>query len=309
MKKIVFYIALLVTVVSCGQSYQEHKQRTKEESARAQREDSLALKVAVMPTLDCLPLFVAKEYGYFDTLKVDVRLRVHNSPLECAEDLAYDKTEGAVTDVFHVERLRNKGKELRYVSSTDAYWQAIANRSARIKDMKQMEGKMITMSRYSVTDYIASTGLDSAKLDDMKAFKIQIHNPRIAYDMLRNNEVDVAILPEPYATEARLQKNPVIIDTKKQQLWAGVIAFSDKKLADKRINAQYKKFVRCYDMACDSINARGIAYYTDILNKYYGINNPKVIDAIPKTKYHHARAPRQEDVMCAEKWVVRNKKR
>ena len=63
MKKKGFAMALLAAVtvllmVACGQSYEETKRITREQRREAFRRDSAALKIAVMPTLDCLPLFV-----------------------------------------------------------------------------------------------------------------------------------------------------------------------------------------------------------------------------------------------------------
>ena len=41
---------------------------------KGKKEDSLAFKVGVLPTLDCLPMYVAKEQCLFDTAKADIRL-------------------------------------------------------------------------------------------------------------------------------------------------------------------------------------------------------------------------------------------
>ena len=56
---------------------------TRAERQRLLHEDSLALKFAVLPTADCMPLFLAKEKRMFDTLGVDVRLRCFTSQMDC----------------------------------------------------------------------------------------------------------------------------------------------------------------------------------------------------------------------------------
>ena len=56
---------------------------TRAERQRLHREDSLALKFAVLPTADCMPLFLAKEHRMFDTLGVDVRLRCFTAQMDC----------------------------------------------------------------------------------------------------------------------------------------------------------------------------------------------------------------------------------
>ena len=73
MKKILWIIATICLVAGCGQSYEETKRISRAERLRQQKADSAALKIAVLPTLDCLPLYLAKDHQLFDTV-VDIRL-------------------------------------------------------------------------------------------------------------------------------------------------------------------------------------------------------------------------------------------
>ena len=82
MRQLLIGFSLLMLLVSCGQSYEETKRLTKAQKIRLAREDSAALKVAVMPTLDCLPLFIAKDRQLFDTA-VDIRLKRFTAQLDC----------------------------------------------------------------------------------------------------------------------------------------------------------------------------------------------------------------------------------
>ena len=66
MKRLIIGLSLLALLVGCGMSYEETKRLRQEQQKQALREDSAALKVAVMPTLDCLPLFVAEDREMFD---------------------------------------------------------------------------------------------------------------------------------------------------------------------------------------------------------------------------------------------------
>ena len=84
----------IALVVACGQSYETKQRMTRAERAKLKTADSLALKVGVMPTLDCMPLFVAKERRLFDTLGVDVRLRMRKAQMDIDTALIGGSVEG-----------------------------------------------------------------------------------------------------------------------------------------------------------------------------------------------------------------------
>ena len=48
----VIFIACLLLLTGCGQSYEESKRQTKQQQKEKAKLDSAALKIAVMPTLD-----------------------------------------------------------------------------------------------------------------------------------------------------------------------------------------------------------------------------------------------------------------
>ena len=59
---VILMIVCVLLMAACGQSYEETKRQKVLSQREAMRKDSAALKVAVMPTLDCLPLYVAEHY-------------------------------------------------------------------------------------------------------------------------------------------------------------------------------------------------------------------------------------------------------
>ena len=53
MRRLFLIVAIISLIVGCGQSYEETKRLNQAQRLKLFREDSAALKVAVMPTLDC----------------------------------------------------------------------------------------------------------------------------------------------------------------------------------------------------------------------------------------------------------------
>ena len=293
-------LLLSASITSCSKSYKEAKQAEKLSRNELLHEDSLALKVATVPTLDCLPLFIGVEDSLFDRNGVDVHLKLKSAQIDCDTLIKGKYVEGMVSDLVRTERLKKAGIMLRYVTATDAYWQLYTNRISRIKELNQLSDKMMAMTRFSVTDYLADYAIDSAKAK-FDVYKVQINDPRIRIKMVINNEMDAALFTEPQATTARLYNNPMLMDSRDKNVRFGVIAFREAALKDKRRQKQLDSFVKVYNMAVDSINHFGLQHYAAVISKYTNAD-AKTIKALPKLKFSHVKQPRERDINIAKRY-------
>ena len=303
MKKLIPVIVGILLLAACGQSYEESKRLSREQRREAWRKDSAALKIAVMPTLDCLPLYVAQQYELFDTVNGGVRLKFYHAQIDCDTAIQRGRVEGFVTDLVRAMRIDRQGLKMRYVAATNAYWQLVTNRNARIKQLKQLDDKMVAMTRFSATDMLTDMARDTAQLAAERVYKVQINDLNVRMQMLQNNEIDALWFTEPQATMARIMKNPVVMDSRDVKLQLGVMAFRDKEMQRKERAKQLSLLMKAYNQACDSINKHGVAYYRDILVERYKLKR-SVIDSLPgNLRFQHAHAPRQQDVTFVEQWL------
>jgi len=306
MKKIFYVIISLVLLSACGQSYEETKRLNRQQRREAMRKDSAALKIAVMPTLDCLPMYVAEYEQLYDTLNGGVRLKPFKAHIDCDTAIMRQRVEGTVSDLVRALRMEKRGTSLRYVAVTNGSWQLITNRNSRIHQLKQLDDKMIAMTRFSVTDMLSDMIVDSVKLRDEHVFRVQINDLDVRMQMLQNNEMDALFFSEPQATMARMAKNPVVLDTRKMDLQMGVLVFREKEMRRPERHKQLDLFVKAYNAACDSINKKGVKYYRNLVMEKCHVSFA-VVDSLPKNlKYQHAIGPRQQDIDKAQKWL--NKK-
>lgn len=296
--KLCLIIALLAVLASCGADVKKQRRLSREQRKALLRADSAALKIATTPTMDCLPLFVAVADSCFKQAGVDVHLRQCNAQIDGDTLIANGYVEGVVSDLVRTERLRRMGTPLQYVAATNASWQLVANRTARVKSVAQLAEKMIAMTRFSATDYLADLAVREAKPKG-DVFRIQVNDVQTRLRMLLNNEMDAMLLPEPQATTARLWKNTVLLDTKSKDIRLGVIAFSEKAMKDADRKRQLSLFIKVYNQMCDSINKNGMRHYAPVIAKYMGADE-KTINALPNMKYPHASAPRQADLERAK---------
>jgi NitT/TauT family transport system substrate-binding protein len=304
MKKLMIFIVTALLIIGCGQSYEETKRLTRAQRLKLWREDSAALKIAVMPTLDCLPIFIAKDHQMFDTA-VDIRLKHFNAQMDCDTALIRGRVEGTVSDLVRTERIIKQGIPLRYVAATNAYWLLISNRQLRMSNLKHLNDRMLAMTRYSVTDMLGDIAVDSAKLKPEQVFRIQVNDVNIRLKMLENNEMDALLMTEPQVTQALLGKHKVLLDTRQMDMQMGVLAFREKELNDKNRMRQMDAFLKGYNEACDSINHYGVRHYSDVIKKNYKLSEQALKQLPDSLKFEHAVAPRQKDVEKARQWLAR----
>ena len=302
MKKLFIGMVAALVVCGCGQSYEETKRLRQEQQKQLLREDSAALKVAVQPTLDCLPLFVAEERAMFDTA-VDIRLKQFTAQMDCDTAFLRRRVEVAVSDLVRVEKWKGEKVKPSYVTATNAYWLLIGNRNQRISTLKHLDDRMVAMTRYSVTDLLADLAVDSAKLKPERVYRIQVNDVNVRLDMLENNEMDALLLTEPQVTQALTQKHHVLLDTRKMDMQMGVIVEDSVAMAHPNRQRQREVFLKGYNDACDSLNHFGVRHYADIIRKYYKLSE-QALRQLPDTlKYQHATAPRQQDIDRAKAFL------
>ena len=313
MKKLFFGFIALLMLAACGQSYEESKRLSREQRLKLWREDSAALKIAVMPTLDCLPLYVAEEREMFDTV-ADIRLKLYTAQMDCDTALLRGRVEIAVSDLVRAERMKGekvkerKGEkvELSYLTSTNAYWLLIGNRNQRITDLKHLDDHMLAMTRYSVTDMLGDLAVDSAKLKSERVFRIQVNDVNVRLDMLENNEMDALLMTQPQLTQALLKKHHVLLDTRKLDMQMGVLAEDSVKMSDPNRQRQREVLIKGYNMACDSLNHYGVAHYKQVIAKYYGLSD-QAIGLLPDSLKFTYQPTRQKDIDYAKKWLEKKK--
>ena len=306
MRKLFIVLVAVLTFYGCGQSYEETKRLTKAQRLKLWREDSAALKIAVMPTLDCLPVFVAKDHQMFDTA-VDIRLKRFTAQMDCDTAMLRGRVEGMFTDLVRAERIQRQGTELDYVAATNAYWLLISNRNQRIMNLKHLDDKMLAMTRYSVTDMLGDMAADSAQLKPERVFRIQVNDVNVRLKMLENNEMDAMLLTEPQATQALLAKHKVLLDTRRLNMNMGVLAFRKTGMDDKNRQRQMEAFLKGYNEACDSISHYGVRHYQDVIRKYYTVSE-QALKALPDSMlFPRAATPREQDVETAKEWLTKKK--
>lgn len=302
---ILILLAGMLLMNACGPSVEEQRRLSRMERQRLAREDSAAFKIAVMPTADCLPLYVARMHDLYKQLGADVRLKGFTAQMDCDTALTGGSVQAGVTDLVRAQRLMSRGTALDYLTATNAQWQLVANRMARVREIKQLKDKLTAMTRYSATDLFTDYALDSVKLKEGEVFKIQVNDVGVRLNMLLGNEMDAEMLTEPQAAAARLARHNVLMDTRHLGLCLGALVVRRNDLKDAARRKQLEVVRKAWNMACDSINKYGMKRYGQLLAEYAHVSQEAVMKLDGKLTYRHIARPRQKDIDMAARWLKR----
>lgn len=249
MKKLFPYILIGIFLCACRSDHTPDNAVGKPDD-----EDSLTLRVALMPTLDCLPFYYAERCGIFKELGLDVQLQTFRAQMDCDTAFARSRTDVSYTDLIRAALLQSKGTGLYAIMQTDGYHELVTAKSKRIRDIKNLKEKMVAMARHSVTDMLLDTVIHDGGLDPTTVYHPQINDIVLRHDMLRNGTIDAAFLQEPYITQCRLLGDRAIYDSRKKDILMMAFVASYRAVKDKRKSGQIEMLVKGYDMAVDQIN-------------------------------------------------------
>lgn len=290
---VIAVIAIVIIAIVLGRPSGKSKKNI-------QKIDSLALTIATMPTLDCMPVYLAVEDSMFNAVGLPVVVKPFFAQMDCDTALVGGSAQMAFTDVIRAQRLIRKKVPLTFYSSTSLYWQMIANRHTRIRQLSDLDEKMIAITRFSATDMLAESAVDSSKIAQEKVYRVQINDLGIRLRMLLNNEMDAVMLPEPFITEARNMGNRVLIEFKEDTL--GAIVVRSDLVSSKEKQTQMEKFNKVYNMAVDSLNKNGIRYYKNIIQKYCKVK-ASTADTLKQLKFKYISPVSESNISLAQKWL------
>ena len=298
--KCINYLLLFValTVVSCGKSDKE-LQAERQAKMQAEREAyQKAYKIAVMPTMDCLPAYLLKDSLLYDTAKVDIRLCRFNAQMDCDTAMIGGTVQAAFTDLVRAERLKHRSKVLmHYLTDTNLNWQLIADKESKLKKLSDLSDKIVAMTRYSGTDLLTDMVVKKAK-PKYQVFRVQVNDVLVRLAMLQNHEIDAYWFAEPQITKALAGDNNALFNSQDAGVHLGVVAVMDKV----RRQEEEAAFASAYDKAVELINKNGVKYYSALIQKYMKVDEA-VVSSLPDIKYTKIGPPRKVDLLMARNYL------
>lgn len=213
--------------------------------------DSLSLHIAVMPTVHCLPFFVAEKCGMYDEAGLDVVLDIYEAAMDADTAFVNRHIDILATDVVKYVHL-NKMDKLSVLLNYDMDLFLMASSESGIVSKDSIMERVVAVARNSWDDMAVDEIAEDAGIERDNVNRPQINNIKLRADMLTNSQFDAAILPEPYASMCESKGCARLCGTSGYTIKAGVLVVRDS-LLNARKN-EMEKLVGVYNAAVDSIN-------------------------------------------------------
>ncbi len=262
------------------------------------------LVVGVMPDVDSLPLIFARELGYFKDEGLDIKIEQFKSAMDRDAAIQAGAVDGAISDMLAVAFFQEGGLDARITSFTDGSYKVIGAANEGAKNMKELAGKDIAVSRNTIIEFITDSALAAEGLTGDAVSKKAIPKIPARLEMLAAGQLAAATLPEPIASMAVKNGGHVVVDSEKLGMNPGIMMFTAKAVKEKKdaIAAMY----RAYDKAVKYLNEKPAKEYMQTVIDKGGFP-PAVKDGIVLPKYRQAALPAEKDWQLCQKWLLDKK--
>ena len=251
MKRLLIIPILLCLFCSCREAEENSS------PSDLAKDDSLALHVAVFPTLETLPLYYAQRSGMMSEADADIRLLRYESMMDCDTAIARGHAEITFTDVARILTLwQEDSVSITPIASTRSTFGLYSPKNKNINRIEQLKDKLTGMERHSRSDYWSDDILKGTDLTTLDIFHVQIGSTHLRYEMLMSGLIDAAFLSNPYAQLCDTALAHCLWQQPEEALSWTVLAIPASQEGDSLRSRQAKVLVDLYEKARRRLIAR-----------------------------------------------------
>lgn len=258
------------------------------------------IRIGMMSSSDVIPYVLINENGLADQYHFKLDLEVFTSSKDRDAAFQAGELDGVLTDYIGICMYQNAGFDVKITGITDGDYILVAGKNTGVKNIGQIKGKSIAISEKTLIEYTLDDILENNNMVSTDVVKEVV--PRIPdrLELLRNNKIDLGLLPEPFATLA-LNSGAVSLGSANQfGLYPAVSAFS-KTALDSKLQA-IQNLYKAYNEAVDYMNHTDIRKYEKTVIKAVGYPE-EMVGKITVKKFRTSVLPPQKDVEAAVQWA------
>ncbi|NPV78555.1 MAG: ABC transporter substrate-binding protein, partial [Anaerolineae bacterium] len=265
-----------------------------------------SLKVAVLPVLDVLPLYVAEAEGYFEKNGVEVELVPVGSAPERDQLMQAGQIDGMLTELVVTLLYNREAPKITIVRfarvATTEYplFRILAAKESGISQPQDLKDVPIGISDLTVIEYTTDRLLEKAGLSEDEIAKISVPKIPDRLALLDSGELKAANLPDPVASVA-IQNGAVLVidDTSYPEVSNSVYAFSNETIKNKP--EAVRAFLKAVEEAVNAIHSDKSRWNTLMADKK--LVPPTVLAGYTLPDFPTASVPSREQFNDALAWV------
>ncbi len=232
--------------------------------APARLEDN-KLKIALIPVLDVIPVFIAEQNGYF----AEQGIQVEGIPVKSAQErdvlMQTGQADGMLTDLISNALLNKERVRVKAVYTARRPYEGapvfriLAGPRSAITRPADLRGVPIGISQNTVIEYLTDRMLQAEGLQPAEISKLEVSAIPVRFEQLMQGNIQAATLPDPLAQGAIAGgARPVVDDSRYPNLSQSVLTFSTEALQKKPNTV--KKFLIAWERAVRELNAHPEKY-------------------------------------------------
>lgn len=257
---ILIVLNLTLTLTGCGNA------------PKGNQAEPSTLRIAVLPILDTLPMYVAEQNGYFEAEGLQVELAPVKSPRERDALIQAGEADGMLTDLHGVGVLNKETPQVKIVAKArKAYddspiFRLLAAPGSEIESAADLAGVKIGVSQNTVIEYITDRMLEGSGLTADQIAVEEITAIPVRFEQLMNGQVQAATLPDPLASGAMAAGAKLIVDDSQFTSYSqSILAFRVESIAEKR--GAIEGFLNAWNKAVADLNTEPEAYSDLLIEK------------------------------------------
>lgn len=296
---IALFIVLAFVTLYGGYTHQSTTPVTETKTTRdAIPYDSTALHLSVIPSMGSLPLYYAVHSGMADSSALRIVLHTTYAQPDVDTAVRRGRVDIGVLPLTYLAMNATEKKSLVAVMTIPERWHLLAAKQLRATSTDKLKGKIVATTRYGAGDFWLNSALQASKIGYDNVFHPQINALNVRLHMVASNQIDAAMLPEPWASIA-VQKGCKSLwhtTTNEAQQWA--MATQANTLNSKVKRKQISQVIALYGQACQALNQPHNRLRDSLLMALFGLT-ANDIQTLPRWQWGKPIGVRQGDVKAS----------
>jgi NitT/TauT family transport system substrate-binding protein len=309
--RFLFVIALVTLLVAaCGPAAgaveTEAAPQVQNEAAGAPAQEPVALKIAVLPIIDTLPLYVAQQEDFFTNHGVSVELVPVASAPERVQLMAAGQVDGTINETLAVMQFNKEDVQVQAVryalrpAEGYGHFFILASGQSGITTPNGLKNVEIGVSQGTVIEYVTERLLQNEGLSPNEIKTIPVPKIPDRMSLLASGQLQAGTLPDPLGALA-VQSGAVIVMDDSAHPEYGFSVYSFRKSVIDAHPEAIKGFLAAIDEAVTLINTDP-TQYTSILSDN-NIVPPPLLEAYKVPPFPAASVPTETEWNDALSWA------